>query len=143
MRRWLSNLGSALLALILAVTVWVVSVQQENPRDWYAQPIPLNRTGLPETLTVFGDTTGQVRVQIRAPQQRWQDLQPRDFTAWIDLAGLKAGVYDVPVQVNPPDPQVQVLSVDPAIVRVTLQERREKLVTVHANMMDAPAFGYD
>ena len=29
MRRWLSNLGSAALALVLAVMVWVVAVREE------------------------------------------------------------------------------------------------------------------
>ncbi|HEX9118445.1 MAG TPA: CdaR family protein [Anaerolineae bacterium] len=143
MKRLLSNLGSALLALVLAVLVWVVAVQQENPRDWYPQMVPLSRTGLPQTLTVFGEVTSQVRIQIRAPKTRWQELQPKDFTAWIDLSGLKSGAYDVPVRVSPPDPSVQVLAIEPSVVRVTLQQRREKLVPVHANILDTPAFGYD
>jgi YbbR domain-containing protein len=143
MRRWLANLGSALLAILLAVFIWVVAVQQENPRDWYPQSVPLTRTGLNENLTVFGEIVNQVRVQIRAPKARWQELQPRDFTAWVDLTGLKAGAYDVRVQVNPPDPQVQVLEVDPPVVRVTLQDRKEKPVPVHVNMLDTAAFGYD
>jgi YbbR domain-containing protein len=143
MKRWLGNLGSGMLALILALTVWVVAVQQENPRDWYPQMIPLNRTGLSENLTTFGEIVNQVRVQIRAPRARWQELQPRDFTAWVDLSGLKAGTFDVPVHVSPPDPKVQILAVDPPVVRVTLQERREKSVPVHVNILDAPAFGYD
>jgi hypothetical protein len=140
---WLSNLGSALLALALAVTVWFVAVREENPRGWYSNLVPVNRTGLSENLSIFGDPVSQVRVEIRAPRQRWGDLLARDFTAWLDLTGVTAGEYDVRVQVRSPDPQVQVLTVDPPVVRVRLEERREKTLPVRVNVMDVPAFGYD
>ncbi len=143
MKGWLSNLGSAFLALALAFTVWVVAVREENPRNWFTEPVAVSRTGLPENLSVFGEVVSQVRVEIRAPKQRWQDLQAGDLTAWVDLAGLQAGEYDVRVQVKPPDPQVQVLTVDPPVIRVRLEQRRDKSVPVRVNIMDAPAFGYD
>jgi YbbR domain-containing protein len=143
MKSWLANLGTVGLALALAVLVWVVAVQQENPRDWYAQPISVNRVGLPENLSVFGEIANQVHVQVRASRQRWSELQPRDFTAWVDLTNLKAGEYDVRVQVSPPDPQVQVLSVDPSVIRVHLEEKKQRMVPVRVNVLDAAAFGYD
>jgi YbbR domain-containing protein len=143
MKRWLSHFGSAALSLLLAVTVWLVAVQEENPRDWFSEPIPISRVGLPEDLSVFGELTTQVRVEIRAPKQRWRDLTARDFTAWVDLANVTAGEYDVRVQVKPPDPEVQVLSVNPLKARVRLEARREKSVPVRVNVLDAPAFGYD
>jgi len=143
MRRWLSHFGSAALSLLLAVTVWLVAVQEENPRDWFGEPIPISRVGLPDDLSVFGEMTTQVRVEIRAPKQRWRDLTARDFTAWVDLANMSAGEYDVRVQIKPPDPQVQVLSVNPLKARVRLEARRAKSVPVRVNVLDAPAFGYD
>ena len=143
MKSWLSNIGSVLLALILAVFVWVVAVQQENPRDWYSQPVPLSRVGLGDNLSIFGDVIGQVRVEIRAPNHRWQDLQPQDFTAWVDLKGLDAGAYDVRVQVSTSDPEVQVLNVEPAVIRVRLEKSKAKVLPVRVNVLDAPTFGYD
>ena len=143
MKAWFSNLGSGILALVLAITVWVVAVREEHPRDWFSQPIHISRAGLPETLGVFGEMVSQARVEIRAPKRRWQDLQARDFTAWVDLSGLQAGKYDVRVQVKSPEPQVQVLTVDPPVIRVWLEEQRQKAVPVYVNILDAPAFGYD
>jgi YbbR domain-containing protein len=143
MKRWLSSLGSAVLALVLAALVWVVAVREEYPRAQFSQPVPVNRTGLPETLGVFGDTLSEVRVELRAPKARWPNLRARDFNAWIDLSGLQAGEYDVPVRVSPPDPQIQVMAVDPPVIRVRLEEHREKTVPVRVNVMDAPAFGYN
>ena len=143
MRGWLSSLGSGLLALLLAVAVWVVAVREDYPRGQFAEPIPVSQTGLASGLTVFGDVLSDVRVNIRAPKHRWSNLQVRDFKAWVDLTGYGVGEYDVRVQVMPPDPQVQVLAVDPPVVRVRLEERKEKRLPVVVNIMDAPAFGYD
>jgi len=143
MRRWLSRASSAILSLLLAITVWVIAVREENPRDWFGEPVPISRVGLPENLTVFGEMTSQVRIEIRASKQRWRDLTARDFTAWVDLSNVQPGEYDVWVQVKPPDPDVQILTVNPPKVRVRIEARREKSVPVRVNVLDAPAFGYD
>lgn len=143
MKGWFSRLGSAVLALALAVLVWIVAVQEEYPRARFPQPIPVNRSGLSEDLNVFGDTLNEVQIEIRAPKGRWPNLQARDFTAWIDLSRLAVGEYDVPVQVKPPDPQVQIMQVDPPMIRVRLEARKQKVLPVQVNIMDAPAFGYN
>jgi hypothetical protein len=141
-RGWLSSLGSGILALALALAVWVVAVREDYPRGQFGQAISVSQTGLADNLTVFGDSLTDVRINLRAPKGRWANLQARDFRAWVDLAKLGPGEYDVRVQVMPPDPQVQVLGVDPPAVRVRLEERKEKRLPVTVNIMDATAFGY-
>jgi YbbR domain-containing protein len=143
MRGWVSSLGSGVLALVLAAAVWVVAVREDYPRGQFGEPIPVSQTGLGADLTVFGDILSDVRINVRAPKERWPDLQARDFKAWVDLAGYGVGEHDVRVQVMPPDPQVQVLAVDPPVVKVRLEERKEKRMPVAVNIMDAAAFGYD
>ena len=103
MKTWLSRLGSAALSLILAVMVCIVAVREEYPQREFEQPITVTRSGLPENLTIFGDILNEVRIEIRAPKARWDNLRARDFTAWVDLAGLGVGEYDVRVQVLPPE----------------------------------------
>ena len=143
MKSWLSNLGSAFLALVLAVTVWAIAIREDYPQGDFGEPIAVSRVGLPENLSVFGDILSEVRVEIQAPRERWDNLQARDFTAWVDLSDLRAGEYDVPVQVQSPDPQVRVTAVDPPVIRVRLEDQKEKEVPVRVNIMDAPAFGYE
>jgi YbbR domain-containing protein len=140
---WLSSVGSGVLAILLAAAVWVVAVREDYPRGQFGEPIPVSQTGLAGGLTVFGDILSDVRISIRAPRERWPNLQARDFKAWVDLTGYQVGEYDVRVQVMPPDPQVQVLTVDPPVVRVRLEDRKAKEIPVVVNIMDAPAFGYD
>ena len=115
------------------MTVWVVAIRQDYPQGEYSEPIPVSRLGLPENLSVFGDILSEVRVEIQAPKDRWSNLQARDFTAWVDLTDLRAGEYDVSVQVKSPDPQIRVTAVDPPVIRVRLEERKEKQVPVRAN----------
>ncbi len=143
MQNLLSRMGSALLALALAVLVWIIAVREEYPQAMFPQAVPVNRSGLSENLIVFGDILSEVRIEIRAPKARWNNLQARDFTAWVDLAGLATGEYDVPVQVLTPDSQVQVTAVDPPQIRVRLEERRERSIPVSVNVLDAPASGYN
>lgn len=142
MKNWLSRLGSAALSLLLAGLVWVVAVQEEYPRQQFGQPITVSRAGMPDNLTVFGDILSEVRIEVRAPKGRWANLQARDFTAWVDLSDYDAGEYSVPVQVLPPDPQVQVMAITPPVIRVRLEELRQRSLPVQINIMDAPAFGY-
>ncbi len=143
MQNWLSRLGSGLLALALAGLVWIIAVREEYPQAVFPQTVSVNRSGLSEKLIVFGDILSEVQIEIRAPKARWNNLQARDFTAWVDLAGLAAGEYDVPVQVLSPDRQVQVTAVDPPRIRVRLEERKERSVAVSVNVLDAPASGYN
>ena len=75
MRRWLSNLGSVGLALLLAITVSLVAVREENPQDWFAETIAANRTGLSESLSVFGEMVEQVRIEVRAPSNGAQSCR--------------------------------------------------------------------
>jgi hypothetical protein len=70
---------------MLAIAVWVVAVREDYPRGQFGEPIQVSQTGLASDLTVFGDVLSDVRVNIRAPKQRWSNLQARDFKAWIDL----------------------------------------------------------
>lgn len=142
MKSWLSRLGSAVLSLALAGLVWVVAVQEEYPRQQFTQPITVSRAGLPEDLTVFGDILNEVRIEVRAPKGRWANLQARDFTAWVDLSDYDVGEHSVPVQILPPDPQVQVTAVTPPVIRVRLEELKQRSLPVQINIMDAPAFGY-
>jgi hypothetical protein len=143
MQNILSRLGSALLALALAALVWVIAVREEYPQRAFTQPVPVSRSGLSERLIVFGDILSEVHLEVRAPKARWNSLQARDFTAWVDLSNLAAGEYDVPVQVLSQDPQVQVTAVDPPRIRVRLEERKERVMPVQVNVLDAPAFGYN
>jgi YbbR domain-containing protein len=127
--------------------VWLIAINQENPliQDTYGERIPVTVRGLPETLLPLQDLNNQsVSVEVQAPRSSWDDLDVGDFSAYIDLTGLGAGIHDVDVKAEVLlDPRVQIESVQPSQLRVQLDPVIEKQVPVRVDIMDSTAFGYD
>ena len=63
----------------------------------------------PRTVTVFA----------RGPSDS-REVSPAEFDAWIDVGGLRVGVFELPVRVVPPS-KVGVIRVEPPRVRVTVR----------------------
>ncbi len=133
-----------LLALILAVIVWLVSANQENPsvRDTFPDPIPVEVRNKPAGMVVFGDVVDRVQVTIRAPRSSWDNLRSTSFQAWIDLTGLNADIHDVDVQVKCSDHAVQIIDKKPSKIAVRLEVLKEKQMEVKPVIVDSPPLGY-
>jgi len=146
-RQWLrdiaANLGSFLLALILAIIVWVIAVQQEDPivvRD-FPTPVPVQYVNRPEDLTMIGDSVEQVTVRVRAPLSVVNSLTASGFEAKVDLEGLGPGVHTLPIDVTAP-PGVKIMAVNPPKAVVHLEKILEKEVPVRVEVIDVPPTGY-
>jgi YbbR domain-containing protein len=145
LNRALSSAASFLLAMLLALVVWAIAVQQENPLQQaeVAGSIRVMPVNIPPGVVLLGDFNEEVQVLVRAPQRTWQLLRPDSFSAHVDLSGLGPGTFDIPVTVTHPDPQVQILEVTPSHVRVRLEEVRSKTLPVRVEVMDTAPFGYE
>jgi YbbR domain-containing protein len=124
--RWLGrNIGTLLLAFILAVIVWVSAVVTNDPNEEriYPRPINLEQVGKDSNLLILGDVPNQVRVTLNAPLSIWNQLNnnPNTVQAWIDLSGLGSGNYTLPVKVRVTVAPVRVVQVDPPTVSFTLE----------------------
>jgi YbbR domain-containing protein len=144
--RWLGrNLGSLILALILALVVWVSAVVTTDPnvQQVYPRPVTLERIGKDSNLQIVGDVPTQVRVTIDAPQSIWNLLtnNPNLVKAWIDLSGLGPGDHTVPVKVqidaNPARSQVE-----PQSLEITLEALISKKFPVQTTVNGEPPLGY-
>jgi YbbR domain-containing protein len=141
MRLWqglISNLSSALLALFLAVVVWVVAVYETAPPRTEAFPTPLTISvlNLGEDLTILNDVPRETRITVRALGDTWDELRVGDFEATVDLAGLEAGRHELPVAVTTAEEEVSILQVDPAVITLDLQEVAERKVRVRVRLLD-------
>ncbi|NOZ26622.1 MAG: hypothetical protein GXP39_01030 [Chloroflexi bacterium] len=145
MNRLAGELGTIILSIILAFVVWVVAVQEENPvlRQLLPEPVPINVVGLSSDLALLSQTADTVQVEVRAPRRTWDTLSAQDFRAIVDVAGLREGVHEVPVEVYVEKPDVEVVQVRPERVRVTLDTFVKKVVPVRVEVLDEPALGYD
>ena len=143
---WLDRLGSLFLALILAVIVWVVAMQQQNPIiTILVQNVPVAVRNMPEDL-VFDedqpDLPDAVDLRVRGPQGLLNTLAPSDFKAYIDLSNAHPGEQEMKIQVDYSLVGVDVLDIYPDAVVVKLNRKVEKEVPVHANLIGDPPFGY-
>jgi YbbR domain-containing protein len=125
--RWLGkNIGTLLVALLLALVVWVSAVLSSDPNvdcDLGRQ-IPIEQIGKDPGLKVMSNVPSSVTLKLLAPQTVCNELrsQPDSVNAWVDLTGLKAGEFDVPVQVQISQSLVRQVSQDPEILKITLEE---------------------
>lgn len=142
----LERLGTFLLALILAIVVWAVSEQQQNPFETrtFAR-LPVEARGLSDTLVFAeGSTTfPAVDVRVRAPRSILDDLTTANLDVFIDLSDAAAGRQELPIEVDSTMPNVDVQEIVPASVVVRLEERIEREIPVVANILDSPPFGYE
>src|SRR5512139_286102 len=140
------DMATLLLSIVLALAVWWIAIDQENPlvvQD-FGERVPVSVLGLGENLVVVEDLSSEaVRLRLRAPRNSWQDLTVSDFRATLDLTGLGPGEHDVVVGVKSLDPQVGIIDVQRPELRVTLDTLTSKEVPVQVEIMDSTAFGYD
>lgn len=142
----LSDVGTLLLSLVLALVIWLIAVNQENPliKEQFAEAIPVTIVGLGEGLQPVQDLSKEsVTLELRAPRTSWESMKIDDFRAVLDLTGLGPGEHDVAVKVTRRDPQVSVLGVQRPELTVILDRMVEKEVPVQVEIMDGTAYGYD
>ncbi len=143
---WLGRLGTLALAFILAVIVWVVAMQQQNPIiTLLISGVPVTVKNLPSDL-VYAEQQPtlptSVDIRVRGPQGILNTLSPSDFTATIDLSEAGPGSQETPIVVQSNVPSVKVLNVYPEAVVVQLVRKVEKEVSVVANFLGNPPFGF-
>jgi YbbR domain-containing protein len=144
LRRLLNNIGSMIMALALAIIVWVVAANEQNPivQDVFSEAIPIEIVNQPEGTIIFGNVVDKVQLTLRASQASWDELGVNKFQAQVDLAGLDAGVHDVQVRATCSDDSVTIVEKKPEKITVRLEELKEKEVDVKVNILDSPPLGY-
>ncbi|MEK7682522.1 MAG: CdaR family protein [Chloroflexota bacterium] len=146
MLRWLwSNLSSLLLAFVLAVAVWIVSVINEDPTETRELPSPvaIDYIGLRQGLLIVGDpppTSG--RVTIRAPLSVWELIGIDNVGLAVDLAGLEEGTHQLPVQPILGVQPARVSAHEPDLVTVTLERAATTSLDVEVVTLGEPQLGY-
>lgn len=144
-RLW-DTFGTALLALVLSLVVWVNAVYQDDaPRqDYFPQAIPIEVLNTGEGLIVTNAPSQEVNVQIKAFQSSWSSLTAESFRATVDLTGLAEGLHTVPVEVTCTNPTVTILAIQPDSLYVQIDHlnRTEIPVELRLESIEALPLGY-
>lgn len=145
--RWLGrNLGSLLLAFLLAVIVWASAVVSTDPNEEraYPNPLELEVIGLDPGYVITEEFDDQVDLTLNAPRSIWDKMieDQNHIRTWIDLAGLREGEHTVEVRVQVDLTPVQIVEIDPPIVQVVLEPFVTQTFPVQLSVTGDPALGY-
>jgi YbbR domain-containing protein len=145
-RKLRDDIGTALLAIVLAVIVWVNAIYQEDsPQERFVEgDVPIVMLNRPANLVATNDPGASVRVKVRAFSSTWENLSPEDFSATADWDGLQPGMHSVPVEVTCSDPTVSILAVHPPNQSIYLEsvKRENREVMLEVRGMDSVPLGY-
>ena len=146
MRWFASNIRTFLLALILAIAVWISAVTSADPNEVriYPNKIPLEIIGQDPSLISTSNIPSSVEITLRAPHSVWEQLtaQENSIHASLDLSGLDAGEHTVNVQIRIALRTVQIVLANPTTVDVTLEPLDTQTLPVDLSLSGQPATGY-
>ncbi len=143
---WVGNLASFILSFTLAMVVWVIATQQQDPiiTDTFVADVPIEYSPPPKGMVLVGEVKRTVdQMTLQAPRSSWRDLGKDKFRASVDLSSLGEGLHDVPVRVECADPQVRILEIVPKAVSIRLERLEEKKVKVEPHVTSDVPFGYE
>lgn len=115
------NKALKLVALLIAIVLWLYVGTQEDPIAQHTYEVTVEVQNLPVDKTAaLGQETVQVRVMGR--QDRLNALNGSDFKAYVDLSDAEKGESEVPVKVQLPS-EVYFARVEPQSVDVLVSDR--------------------
>ena len=130
------------IAVALALMLWM-AINAEEAELQIFQAVSVEIANLPAGLAVAAPWDDAVTVRARGSQRDLEDLTPGRLSPTIDLSAAVLGDNFFPVlaDVGTP-PGVQIEGVDPAQIRIVLEERVQKEVPVSAVISGEPEPGY-
>jgi len=147
MLRWISkNYRTFLWAFALAVAVWVAAVTSADPDETRLFPdnVPLEVVGQDPGLVITSEIPKEVELTLRAPRSTWDVIEadPQSVRAILDLSGLGSGGHTLNLQIQVNARPVQIVSVAPSSVIVTLELLSTRTLDVDLSLTGEPAIGY-
>ena len=139
------NLGTLVLSLLLAGLVWVVAITEEDPIEekTFTQTVPVNIINLPADLILTSPTQAETLITVRAPRSVLENLSSNQIHVSADVAGMSAGLRDVPLTWSADTLATEVTELNPASVRLTLETRIVRDLPIHLDLSGEPAAGYE
>lgn len=147
MLRWISqNYRTFLWAFALAMAVWISAVTSADPDETRAltSPVPIQIIGQSPNLVLSSEIPQEVELTLRAPTSVWSLIEsdPQIVRAILDLSGLSSGEHQLELQIQIRERPVQIVSVTPRIITLTLEPLVTKTLDVDLSLSGEAAVGY-
>lgn len=95
------NLLPKLLAILVALIVWIFVMNEQNPPVEGTFQVSLSSRNLSDKMVVM-EAPETVRVKVRGLRNAIAGAAGRNFRASVDLKGMSTGQYDLPISVDVP-----------------------------------------
>jgi len=116
-----------LLAVFLAIILWVVMIPEEKTFAEKTLSLSLELINLPQDIEIVEKSDTTVNIKIRARKRVISQLAPDDFSAQLDMS--KATIYQEEYPINSrmikTPPGVEVISFSPVYVHVKLEKTKK------------------
>ncbi len=144
-RHLLDNLGSVILAMLLAFAVWIAATLQVDPfATEVFSNVPIEVINQPQGSVIFEPIAEFGNVEARASGSILRSLNQASFEATMDLAEVELGQpAAVEVEVTCTNSGVRVLSFSPQVQTVYLEAVDTVTVPVALALTGEPAVGYE
>ena len=146
LRKLYRNLPTLILAIFLALSVWVSAVTEADPKEekQYPQDIPLEIIGQGTDLAITNEIPDSLTLRLAAPMSIWEQIlnEPVSIRAILDLSGLETGTYIVPVQVQVGIRPIEIVSYSPSEVSISLEPYASKSLNIHLVTKGELAVGF-
>lgn len=138
--------GIAILALVLAASLWIYVTDQDDEETTGRVPGPLavECVNVPPGKADSPPCRDQsVTVRVRAPKDVLDELTAEDFRATADLSDATADLTRVPVRVQPTRARVDIVEISPAQITVRLEDVTSRTVPVRTQLVGTPPRGFE
>ena len=144
-RKIRDNLGTALLAIVLALIVWVNATwENDQPEIRALEQIPILVLNAPEGLQAVNEPITSVAMDVRAFKSSWNTLTKDHLNVTADWGGLSEGSHTLNLVWHSSDPMTTILAVRPRQQSVVLErvKREARDVVVELRDVETVPLGY-
>lgn len=137
----LHNLGLKILAIGLAVALWLVVAR--DPVDEVAINVPVEFHNIPGNLEIATDNIPRAQILLRGPERLIHRMQPTDVHVEVDLSGTSSGerTFDLSThQVHVPR-GLEATQVIPSQLHMAFDERMTREVPIQPRVIGSFAGG--
>lgn len=133
------NLTAKIIALIMAIVLWVYVMNEQNPPVETSMEVPLEVRNLSAAM-VATDIPETVRVKVRGPRGVIIGLSTKDIKSYVDLKDLTGGRNTQKINTAIPA-SLELVDVSPEKINFQLDTVTSREIPVEGRIIGKPAPG--
>ncbi|MFM9279390.1 CdaR family protein [Paenibacillus jiagnxiensis] len=150
MDRWFNNATfSKILALLISILLWAmvhldsgttspgITTAYDNKT---IKDVAVQAVGLDDNYVLSAMSTDRVNLEVRGQRSLLTSFFTDDYKVTVDLSKVKAGTETLPLRADLPS-EVEVISINPSMVTVTVEEKKTKSFNITIATDGEPAAG--